>query len=318
MLVVGRLNTKIVGDAIFGNLTVSKGPYGSSCNVDVDGAVTVQGALGLTEGKLTMAAGSSIAVGGDLTFASQNTNFLAGASTVTLNGSAIQAVDFGGKSPFNVSIANVSAPVTFANSFSVLAGGTVSAAAGASLKFAASATFGLGKLAWIGTAPSPITLRSTSGGQAWKLTAAPYQFVRFVDVKDCDASTGPTVTALHGVDQGGNLNWNFGQPSSVEFTTSAQSTTSPAWVEGASEADVTSVSVAVNNGATFGAFRLSPVRWYVSNAAPGLPPGVVLSPAQATNVEVATANDFGENSSQTKDITWRPRTSLANPSARIR
>lgn len=62
-----------------------------------------------------------------------------------------------------------------------------------------------------GTALAPVAISNSPGVSAWRLCAAQWSGVRYVNVKNSDAQSpgGPRVYAPDSVDAGGNLNWDF-------------------------------------------------------------------------------------------------------------
>lgn len=243
------------------------------------GALDVNGNLAIGAGVLN-SAGQNIAVGGGWSNAG---TFNAGLNTVTLDGGS-QSVS--GHNTFR----NLTKIITSAATLTFESGKTQQVAGALNLQ---------------GASGQLLSVLASQSGQPWRLVAENYQTARYADVKDTDASEGRALVALHSSDSGNNANVIFTAPALVSISTPNTSVTSPAWVEGANSADVSSVAVAVNSGTAFDAVRLSPTKWFADNASSGGASfGVTLSPTAATNVEVVVANPFTESNSATQNITW--------------
>lgn len=300
---VGRASTLITGAAVFGDLVIHKGPYGSAYAVTLEGAAQASGGLTVAEGILKFADNASLSVAGHVEVGAANVGITAGAnSALTLNGSAAQNVNLAGKTVFNLNVVNTAGAINFTAPYT--AQGTTSAVPGATLVFASGSTFNAGKLAMNGTQTQGIALRASTTGSAAGIVAAPYQFVRYAEIADLNAASGPKVVALHSTDGGNNQNIIFQAAALLNLAAGNTSVTSPAWVEGISGPDVTSLTVALNGEAPFPASRLNPTQYYGSNQASGHALGIELSASAATNVEVAASNAFGESNTATQNIAW--------------
>jgi len=79
----------------------------------------------------------------------------------------------------------------------------------ATVRFAAGGLCAASNLFLYGAPSMPVALRSSSDGLSWKLGVSNAPFVRYVDVRDSDASCGRAVYAINSTDSGGNTNWVF-------------------------------------------------------------------------------------------------------------
>ncbi len=105
----------------------------------------------------------------------------------------------------------VSTGATFRARASVASPLTLTFAAGSTTVVQSGATIDVD-----GTDPaSRIILRSSTPGVRWNLNLSPSATATFsfVDVKDSDASSGNTASAINSMDSGNNLNWAFGSSS---------------------------------------------------------------------------------------------------------
>lgn len=298
------IGTKTIqGDAVFNNLELNRSFLGEK--VEIQGDVSVLGALDVNKGTLAILEDSTLSVGGDLSIDPTNGNLLANASTVVLNGTGAQAADFGGRTVNNLTVSNAGGTVSFTTGIETAEGSTVTFDAGSSIAFANAQTFSFDQIAWLGTAGNPVTLRSDAPGLPWFLEAAGYPSVTHVDVQDSDASGGETIIATNSTDSGNNTNWAFQGAGTLAITTPAASKTNPAWVEGTSGSDAVSLQIAVDAGDPFDAVRLNPTKWFGDDAsAGGASLGVTISASQATHVEVTATDALSNVNSVSQDITW--------------
>lgn len=92
------------------------------------------------------------------------------------------------------------------------------------------------------------------------------------------------------------------KPKTLTISSSIESVTSPAWVEGDIEFEAGNIQVEVDGGDPTDAGRLGPSNWFADNAsALGLQPGIVLDSERPTNVRVIT--DVEETKAE---IRWTP------------
>jgi len=159
----------------------------------------------------------NITVKGNLTI-SENTGVITwtkGTGTLTFNGTTAQAIDFMGLTVEAINVTNTSAIVTFAtNGFT---GTSLTASAGASMKFQATKTFAFTTLSLDGTSGSLITLASTTGGSAFLFNITTAPTVSYVSVSDSNASGGAAITTSASTDGGGNTNWIFFVPKIINY-----------------------------------------------------------------------------------------------------
>ena len=160
--------------------------------------VVVQGALIATDSETVTCQGDVDFTGGVYTQAT---------TTVVLGGMRAQTVAFASNSFHRIEVTNTQGTVTFADAFG--ADFVECSAPGASLVFDAGAVYNFTNLVFAGEAGSDITLRSSGDGSPWYLTVPGWSQVRYVDVKDSDASRGNTIYAAGSTSQGGNDNWTF-------------------------------------------------------------------------------------------------------------
>jgi hypothetical protein len=99
----------------------------------------------------------------------------------------------------------------------------ISASSGRTMKFEAGKTQTTNAgLSITGTAGGVISLRSTTNGIPWKVSAMDGATVHYADVRDSDATGGATISATNSDDSGNNLNWIFLSPTAAEVSISGR------------------------------------------------------------------------------------------------
>lgn len=90
----------------------------------------------------------------------------------------------------------------------------------------------------------------------------------------------------------------------IAILTSAESKVNPAWVEGMVGENATSITVSINGGESFDAYRLNTNEWFADNAsASGKPRGIILTQGNATPITIS-ATDGSTTNTATQALTW--------------
>jgi hypothetical protein len=186
---------------------------GSSRNMSISfgaSAVTVGGSLSVVRSGDPFSVDFStaaVSVAGNVSIPS-DISVSASTSGWAVSGTGSRSLDLGEKTFGEVSVANTGGWVTFLSGYKA---GKVTIAAGANVNFRANRTTEAGEIDWQGTSAAPITLRSTVEGiPQWFLKLTGDQAVSYVDVMDCNATSGQTVDGTANcVDNGNNLGWTF-------------------------------------------------------------------------------------------------------------
>ncbi len=203
-----------------------------------DGDLIIQSGATLTLAGHGLRIGGDVAVAGTLAATGSQTlsfegdvdftggTFACGQSTLRLAGAAAQTLATGGNTFHILDVANTAA-IAVTGSFTTrdltfpAASATVSFGGGFTttdlrliVSGGATLTFGAGQIYTVnnqlllrGASGNPVVL---TGAGAWDLNANGYAVARYVSVDDSDASNSRTIYAVDSVDNGGNVNWNFG------------------------------------------------------------------------------------------------------------
>lgn len=164
-------------------------------------------------------------------------SFTQGTGRINLNGSTAQSFTAGGTgaghTPYNITQTNASAAgVTFADSLTLAAGGTLTnTTAGSKMKFTDGATYTFPLISIAGASLNNIII-TTTGGAATNWVVAGTPSVSYVTVDHNDASGGSEISATGSTDGNNNTNWNFGAvvPNAPTIgAPTAQSSTSIRW-----------------------------------------------------------------------------------------
>lgn len=183
----GTLNQEFL---MLGDLNI--GPDATLSMGAMTAALRVIGDVTLSGGNLELSSADlgDLYVGGDW---NNSGNFFHNSRLVAFNGTGAQAIN--GSTDF----AHLSITATTARTVTFQAG---------------TAYLSIGTMTFTGAPGNLLTLRSSSPGTQWGLSAPipAFQTVEYVNVQDSNASFGNIVTASNSVDSGNNLNWNFGAP----------------------------------------------------------------------------------------------------------
>jgi len=250
--------------------------------------------------------GTVISCKGNVTATNVTSANWAGA-TFVVSGAGNQSIGLGGLPVSTVLVEKTGGTVSFPDGITSTA---ISFSPGSSVVFGAGKTVQTTSIYWRGAEGQPIVLRSSVAGQQWLLDipalfAINGLYVEWVDVQDSQASLGGfAVVDVAGTDSGNNVNWDFLQPIDLQITTPAESTTSPAWVEGAVGPNVTQIEAAVNGGVPFAAVREAKMKWFATHTVAPKAMGVELSPDDETDVTVTARTASGREASTTQHILW--------------
>ncbi|MGH7143887.1 MAG: beta strand repeat-containing protein, partial [Planctomycetota bacterium] len=206
---VDGTNSNIVGDALFGGLTVNKNIY--TVSVSATGNLTLLGDLNVTGRPLNLTNGKTLTVGGNLTVGTSGGAALAvNQAAISLNGAGAQTIDFGGSTVYNLTVNKPSGSTIFARAFTAVNGSLTTFAPGSYVEFPTTGTTALSNVHWLGSLAQPITIRSTVQGTPAAL--AVYQaspIATYVNVEDSNEAAGSTILAYYSTDAGDNTNWSF-------------------------------------------------------------------------------------------------------------
>jgi hypothetical protein len=301
----GNNTSNVTGGFPFFNLTVNKanqcGVFSTGVNLFKD--VAIGGTLTLFSGTLAAPDDHNLSVAGNIVFSPTNGRFIPARSTLILNGTGAQSVDFGGQELFNLVVNNNSGAVTFVHGFDTQQWAAFNP--GNAITFTAGESFAFQHFSAVGATGSPINFQSSVRGQPWQIAVQQYPATcKYVSVQD-SVATGNPMYAIRGVDSGNNKNWMFLSTPMVAINNSSlNSITNPAWIEGTSWPSIQTLSVSAG-GSSCSALRLGFMDWFADNASQNsLPLGVAFAnttdPVQVT----LTASDGIENYSGTQAITW--------------
>lgn len=125
---------------------------------------------------------------------------------VVNNGTTSVTFAGGGKTFYDVTLNGTPVTITGCNTYH-----TLTIAAGKTVNFPHTCTQTIDTLSAVGTQPSPITFRTTSGGGANKATLSVTTLtIDYIDVKDNIASgAAAPFENFNGTDSGNNTNWKF-------------------------------------------------------------------------------------------------------------
>jgi hypothetical protein len=142
--------------------------------------------------------------------------------------------------------------LVFSSSFtaSKLYVNTSELASSATIYFAGNSTVTATALSAQGTAAFPLVFRSTSNGTAWYLNNTSTYTVKYLAVKDSNASSGLRILDYPGgVDLGNNTNWVFGSnpPTSFDFSGVASTSLDMTWVAASPTPNSYSIQVSTNS-----------------------------------------------------------------------
>ena len=90
-----------------------------------------------------------------------------------------------------------------------------SSTAGKTIKLDAGTTQTIGVLTVAGASGNNVTLQSLTNGSQWSIDMTSGT-VTYASVRDSDASGGNTVSATNSLNNGNNVNWNFGEPAGLQ------------------------------------------------------------------------------------------------------
>jgi len=188
----------------------------ASLTNETDATLSLAGYDLIVSGDITVA-GTLIAAGSEQVTLGSHANFTSGVfvaaeSTVVFNGSSTQIVQTGEWAFHNLTVVNESNPVKFEGGFS--ADLFSCEIPDASLVFDQNGTYNIHALTLRGDSGTPVVLSSSQNGDAWVLNLTGWQHVRYVDVRDSDATAGRTIYARNSTDSTGNTNWSFSSWSS--------------------------------------------------------------------------------------------------------
>ncbi|MCG3204500.1 MAG: hypothetical protein KCHDKBKB_01215 [Elusimicrobia bacterium] len=208
---------------VYGDLTIGDGTNAAAISANANStALAVHGDLDINlNASFTANANNPLLILGDWT---NGGVFTHSNSTIAFTGASAQTVDNAGQNFAHLISSNSSSSgVVFASSFSAtqLYVNTADLSAPATLYFAGTSTFTFTNFKVTGSAAYPVSLLSSQQGTAWHLNNTSTYTVRYVSVRDSDASAGIRILDYPGgSDLGGSTNWVFASnpPSNLQIS----------------------------------------------------------------------------------------------------
>jgi len=198
-----------------GTFTTNGRPLGAGSYTQTGGTFNAGGSTINCNGNFVVTGGTFnggtgiVNVGGDINFTGGVVN--SGSSTFILNGSSLQSLVMDGEILNILEISNSSFEgIQFSDNLTCST--FTATTANTHLYFSSGSTATLTNITLDGQGElSRILLRSTNPGSAWYLNVSGTQSISYVDVQDCNGSSGNTIDATDGTsyDSGRNINWDF-------------------------------------------------------------------------------------------------------------